>query len=138
MDEEENSLIKPISGWIRVQSAEGESILSRNYELKIINGKGMGVPYSTDADPAYVTLLDEYLFNGKRLNVLSIVISKSPAKNALTLWNLLKRVDESHRVLVYNKLAELVSPSSSTNQNGLLNLDPGMMQSWFKEIKKKM
>jgi len=138
VDENENSLIKPSSGWIRVQSAQGESILSRGYELNVVKGKGIGIPYFSDADPTYVSQLDEYLFNGKRLNVLSIVISKSSAKDAITLWNLLKRVDESHRVLVYNKLAELVSPPSSTNQNGLLNLDHGMMQSWLEEIKMKM
>ena len=138
VDEKENSFIKLSSGWIRVQSTQGESIFPQGFELKIVKGKGMDVPYSSNADPVYVTQLDEYLFNGKRLNVLSIIISKTSTKDALTLWNLFKRVDESHRVLVYNKLAELVSPPSSTNQNGLLNLNQEMMQAWFEEIKMKM
>jgi len=138
VDEESSSLIKISSGWLRVRTQLDESIFPQGYELKVNKERGMGLPYSSDSDPAYVFQLDEYIFNGKKLNVLGIVLSKSTVKDAITLWNLFKRVDEIQRDQVYTKLAELVPPPSALKKQELLNLNPEAIQIWLEEIEWNM
>ena len=126
-------------GWLRVYNKNlEESIFPQSFELKVTSEHGLGLPYSSDADLAYITHLEDYLFNGKSLNVLGIVLSNSAPRDAITLWNLMKRVDETQRNLVYTRLAELVPPPASVKKDKLLNLDSVMMQEWLEEIEMKM
>jgi len=134
-----NSLIKLSLGWLRVYNKDPEeAIFPQSFELEVTSKYGLGLPYSEDADLPYVTHLEDYLFNGKSLNVLGIVLSNSTPRDAITLWNLIRRVDETQRNLVYTRLAELVPPPSSVKKDKLLNLDPKMMQEWLEEIGMKM
>ena len=135
-DEEGNSLIKLSVGWLRIYNKNlEESIFPQSFEVKVSKEQGLGLPYSSESDSAYIAHLEEYLFNGKSLNVLGIVLSNSTSRDAITLWNLLKRVeDEMQRNQVYTWLAKLVPPPSTVNKDGILNLDPEMMQAWLDEI----
>ena len=134
LDDKGNSFIKVSSGWLQVSSQNGKVIFPEKYELKVSKERGMGVPYISGSNSSFVTQLDEYIFNGKKLNILGIVLSKSSVKDALTLWNLLQLVDERQRDLVYVKLEELVPPPDGTDKQGLLNLDSKMLFAWLDKI----
>ena len=138
-DEKGNSIIKLSLGWLRVYNTKlEESIFPQSYEMKVTSEHGLGLPYSSEADLSYVIHLQDYLFNGKSLSVLGIILSNSTSRDAITLWNLMKRADETQRILVYTRLAELIPPPASSKKDKLLNLDPKMMHEWFEKIEMKM
>lgn len=134
VNEDGESIIKISSGWLEVQTQYDESVFPQGFELKLDDERGMGLPYPSDSDPSYVNQLEEYIFNGKKLNVLTIVLNKSKEEDAVTLWNLLRRVDDMQREQVYAKLAELVPPPKEVKKQEVLDLDSKMLYAWLDKI----
>jgi len=135
VDDRGNSQISLKRGWLQIDSGDDEIIIPQKYKLNILNGFGAGVPYYRKAKPEYITLLDEYLFSGKKDVMLNAIIEASTEKETITLWNLLQRVNPGQREMVYNKLLELAPHSNVLTKEDVLKLDPDKMQIWFDEIK---
>ena len=135
IDDRGNSQISLKRGWLHITSGDDEIIIPQKYKLNILKGFGAGVPYYRKAESEYITLLDEYLFSGKKDVVLNAVIAASTQKETITLWNLLQRVNPGQREMVYNKLFEIAPHSDMLTKKDVLKLDSDKMQIWFDEIK---
>jgi hypothetical protein len=65
---------------------------------------------------------------------LAIVLRASRKGNALTLWHLLTRADESQRDQVYDRLRALAPPPAGVTREGVLRLDQAMLDQWWNEL----
>ena len=65
---------------------------------------------------------------------LSKILAEARQRDALTVWHLLARADESERGLVYDRLATLVPPPSGVTRDGILRLDQKMLDLWWNQL----
>jgi len=59
-----------------------------------------------------------------------VLLGESRARDTLTLWHLLARVEGKDRIRVYEKVAGFVSPPVGVTREGILQLDQQMLQLW--------
>ncbi|MCH6574871.1 MAG: hypothetical protein IH795_06660 [Bacteroidetes bacterium] len=119
---------------MRVISGNIQTIFPGHHNLKILRGSGASIPYYSGSVFELITLLEEYLFGGRRGTTLNRILALSTEKENITLWNLLQRVTPEHRNAVYDKLYELIPHPASIEKKEILNLDPDALQDWLEEI----
>jgi len=134
LDESGNSAIELIDGWLQVISSETEFIFPGEYNLKILNNAGAGLPFHTSSTSEFINLLEEYVFGRKSDINLNMIIESSSAKDGITLWNLFRIVKPGQRRVVYDKLYELIPHPDDINRKDLLTLDEDMLYVWLEEI----
>jgi len=135
VDSKENSLISLEKGWLHVDSGNDEIIFPEKYNLKILNGKGAGLPYYAKCDIILLNLIEDYLFNGNENSTLDRILNFAAENEAIMLWNLLQRVKPDQRSAVYDKLNELVPHPDNITKKDMLSLDQEHLQIWLKEIR---
>jgi len=129
-----NSTIELIDGWLQLISGETEFIFPGEYNLKILNGAGAGLPFHTSSTSGFINLLEEYIFGRKNDKYLNMIIESSSANDGITLWNLFRIVKHGQRQVVYDKLYELFTHPDEINKEGILTLDEDMLYVWLEEI----
>ena len=100
-------------------------------------GAGPGTPYFEDASAelqAAITRIDSVNDPGERLRQLQIVIRESHVRDALSLWHLLPRMDTQARGMIYDRLAQLLPPPPEVTRDGILALNPKMLDAWKKVV----
>jgi DNA-directed RNA polymerase specialized sigma24 family protein len=135
VDPNGSSHIELEKGWLRVSSGSDEIIFPEKYNLKILSRGGAGLPYYSKSGLIQITLIEDYLFNGKKESTLNRIIESATEKDAIILWNLLQRVNSDRRASICNKLNEIVPHPDDITENGILSLDKSMLQRWLHEIK---
>jgi hypothetical protein len=55
-------------------------------------------------------------------------LANARRRDTLTLWNLLARVDLKERGRVYDRLAALFGPPPEVTREGVIELDPKMLE----------
>lgn len=133
-DDAENTVVDVSSGWLRIVSGQTFSLVPEGYSIRVLNGLGLSAPTATGTSANLVSLFDDYLFSGKRMEVLDAILQEATPSEAITLWNLLYRVLPAHRGIVYEKLSSLVSPPTNVTKEGIINLNDEILQSWLEEI----
>ena len=98
-------------------------------------GIGPGTPYFEDAPEEFRNALTKVDFDPHKAS-LDEVLKQARQRDAMTLWYLISRVEESNRAAVYTRMAELVPPPRGTTKEGLVALDPQMLNLWREEIDK--
>jgi hypothetical protein len=65
-----------------------------------------------------------------RRNALTVILDQARPRDTLTLWHLLARVDGEDRGRVYDRMAMFVPPPAGVTREGVLDLDPKMLDAW--------
>ena len=139
VDHRGNSTIDLSSGWLHVKTLDDDIIFPSNYRLNLTKGSGASVPYSSRASFEFITLVDEYLFGGKRDVTLNSLLSKTSKEDIITLWNLIPRGNAGHQVeSIYYRLNELAPHSDAISKVDILLLEPESLNLWLEEIKKTL
>jgi F0F1-type ATP synthase assembly protein I len=133
-DTNKNLRVEVFDGFIKIKSVNKEINLSSNYVCGIILGKIPGIPYHKDATQILKEkLLSIYKSNGK-YNLLVDLLNEIREDDALTLWYLLKIVNEADRKLIFTKLYDYFPTPEGVTRSGILNLNDEMFQLWWEEI----
>ena len=130
--------IEIIDGWLQVSFRKSEIIFPQQYILKIFKGAGAGLPYHRSSTFEFISLLEKYVFGGQSDITLLMIIESSTAKDAITLWNLLRIVKPEQRQAVYDKLYELFPHSNEIDRKDILNLDENKLYAWLEKIRWQM
>jgi len=133
VDDAGNSLLRVTLGWVALQLRERESVVPAGAACVTRPGIGPGTPYFEDASETFRSSLSQFDFPADQLSqasALEIVTREARPRDAMTLFYLLTRVNRSERALVYDRLATLVAPPDGVTRDGMLNLNPQMMERW--------
>ena len=134
VDETGGSLLRVTAGWVALQLRERESVVPAGAACATRPGIGPGTPYFEDASPTFRAALTKLDFEGAGgtgdNSVLKGLLAESRARDTLTLWHLLYRVNANDRVLVYEKLSTLAPPPQGVTREGVLQLDETMLRLW--------
>jgi hypothetical protein len=141
VDDAGNSLLHVTTGWVSMQLNGRESAVPAGAACATRTGFGPGTPYFEDATESFRKALTRVDFEAgsaaaSKGAVLGTVLAEARQRDAMTLWYLLSRVEPSDRPSVYARLASLVPPPKGTSREGLLSLDPEMLDHWREEIDK--
>jgi hypothetical protein len=118
-------------GWVALQAKDRESIVPAGASCETELGTGPGTPYFDDSTPEFKNALRNFDKNtGSRTDAVASMLSQSRARDTLTLWHLLARVNDEDRAHVYQKMAEFVPPPAGTTREGILRLDQKMLEQW--------
>src|SRR5260370_9484229 len=138
VDDSGDGLLRTTLGWVGFKLADRESFIPAGAVCATKRKTGPGTPYFEDASEPFRTALSKLDLGTsteeERAATLSVVLAQSRKRDALTLWHLLGRVPESDRGRVYDRLAQLVPASSGVTQEGILRLDPHMLDLWWSEL----
>jgi hypothetical protein len=97
-------------------------------------GAGPGTPYFEDAPAALKQAVDDFDEGRRRAEALAVIVRDARARDTLTLWHLLSRVDESDRVRVYDRIAAFEPPPAGVSRGQLLALDADALREWREEL----
>ena len=65
---------------------------------------------------------------------LEMLLLQARARDTLSLWHLLSRVEGRDRALVYDRMAALVPPPAGVTREGVLQLNEPMLQTWKEKL----
>jgi len=138
VDDTGAGLVRTTLGWVGFKLNGRESFIPAGAACMTRPKVGPGTPYFEDASSQFRSALTRFDFEDttseQRSEDLAIVLAQARPRDALTVWHLLARADESQRVLVYNRLAKLAPPPAGIAKEGILRLDQPMLDLWWNEL----
>jgi hypothetical protein len=133
VDEKGDGRLSVRSGWVALQAKERESIVPQGASCETQLGTGPGTPYFDDSTLEFQQALKKLDFDkdpANRPEALETMLGQSRARDTLTLWHLLPRVNEDERVRVYEKMESFTPPPAGVTRDGVLQLDQKMLAQW--------
>jgi FecR protein len=138
VDDSGAGLLRTTFGWVGFKLRDRESFIPEGAACATRPKIGPGTPYFEDASQTFqqaLTQLDfEPLSAEQRRTALSVVLAEARARDALTLWHLLSRSNQSERGLIYDRLAALEPPPAGVTKQGILSLNPNMLDLWWNQL----
>jgi hypothetical protein len=129
-----SSLLHVTLGLVALQHKNRETIVPAGAFCRTRKGAGPGTPFFEDASLAFKKALVFIDYSSKegpeRTRALEIVLRESRIRDGLTLWHLIPRLDAPSRALVYDRLAQLLPPPPDVNRDGIIALNPLMLDAW--------
>ena len=133
VEDDGSSLLHVTSGLVALGRNGRETIVPAGAFCRTRAGDGPNTPYFEDSSPALQSAL-EYLDlepdGPERTHQLEILLRESRVRDALTLWHLIPHLDPRSRGLIYDRLAQLLPPPSEVTREGIIALDPKMLDAW--------
>jgi ferric-dicitrate binding protein FerR (iron transport regulator) len=133
VEEDGSSLLHVTLGLVALERDARETIVPAGAFCRTRSGAGPGTPFFEDSSSQFQSALD-YVDSGKdgpeRTRQLEIVLRESRVRDGLTLWHLLPRLDPQSRGLIYDRLAKLLPPPPEVTRDGIMALDPKMLDAW--------
>ena len=124
-------------GLVALERDGRETVVPAGAFCRTRAGAGPGTPYFEDSSLQLQSALDrvDVLPEGpERTKQLEVVLRESQIRDALSLWHLLPRVDSDSRGSIYDRLAQLLPPPPNVTREGVVDLDPAMLDRWKKVV----
>jgi FecR protein len=137
VDDSGAGLLRTTLGWVGFKLNGRESFIPAGAACATRPRIGPGTPYFEDASQRFrdaLARLDVESSADQGAADLTVVLSESRKRDALTLWHLLSRAKEAERVRVYDRLAQLIPPPPQVTRAGILRLDRDMLDLWWNEL----
>jgi hypothetical protein len=138
VDDSGSGIVRTSLGWVGFKLNGHESFIPAGAACATRPKVGPGTPYFEDAPAEFRAALARFDFEDntaqQRAEDLAIVLARSRARDALTLWHLLARVDEGQRMLVYDRLRQLAPPPAGVTKEGILRLDQPTLDLWWNAL----
>jgi anti-sigma factor RsiW len=121
----DSGLLSVSRGWVSFQWKDLESLVPAGASCHTRTAVGPGIPYFDDAPEAVKQALDV---------PLSVVLAEARARDTLTLWHLLARVNPGDRELVYDRIDVLAHIPAGISREKVLTLDPETLSHLKEEL----
>jgi ferric-dicitrate binding protein FerR (iron transport regulator) len=132
-----SSLLHVTLGLVALERNGYDTIVPAGAFCRTRRGTGPGTPFFEDSSTELQSALQrvDSLDEGpERTQQLEIVIREAHVRDGLSLWHLLPHVDAQSRGLIYDRLAQLLPPPPDVTRDGIVALDPKMLDSWKKVV----
>jgi hypothetical protein len=138
VDDSGDGLLRTTLGWVGFKLDGRESFIPAGAAGVTRKKTGLGTPYFEDASQPFRAALAGFDLatstSAERAVALRFLLSHSRKRDALTLWHLLSRVEDSERGRVYDRLAELVPAPAGVTREGIQRLDRKILDLWWNEL----
>ena len=138
VDESGGGLLRTTLGWVGFRSNGRESFIPAGAAAVTYPRTGPGLPYFENATSTFRAATSEFDSaadpSAQRSIALQAILGEARPHDALTLWHLLPRVNETDRPTVYDRLAALVPPPPGVTRESVLRLDRTALDSWWNAL----
>jgi Putative zinc-finger/FecR protein len=134
VDDDNRGLLHVTSGWVALLLNGRESKVPAGALCATRPEIGPGTPYFEDAPQPLQQALTKLDFEGGGARALDLVLADARARDTLTLYHLIARVDESDRGRVYDRLAGYNQPPAGVTREGVTRLDSDMLVLWRESL----
>jgi hypothetical protein len=133
VDDAGATLLHVTSGWVALAIDGRETEVPAGALCRTVPGRGTGTPYFEDASASFRAAVDLYDATADASS-LRTALAEARARDTLTLWNLLPRVDGSERERLYARLAILAPPPKGVTRDKVIALDAHALNLWYDEL----
>jgi len=133
-DESGDGVLRVTSGWVSLEWKGRESLVPAGADCRTRSRTGPGTPYFSDASESLQQALAAFDFRSGGTSALDTILGQARARDTLTLWHLLSRVDQTDRLRVFNRMVELIPLPAAVSREKALRLDPATLKSWREEL----
>jgi hypothetical protein len=131
--------IRTTLGWVGFHLNGRDSFIPAGAMCSTRPKVGPGIPYFEDASEAFRQAVHVYDTSDPaseaKANALQIILAQARPQDGLTLWHLLSRVEPGKtREEVYARFAVLVPPPQGVTREGILQLDPHMLDLYWNAL----
>ncbi len=130
--------IRTTLGWVGFHLNGRDSFIPAGAMCSTRPKVGPGVPYFEDASESFREALHTFdqaeSSSDAASSALSTILSQARPRDGLTLWHLLSRTGGSERAQVYARFAALVPPPPGVTREGILALDPHMLDLYWNAL----
>lgn len=138
VDDSGSGFVRATMGWVGFKFRDRESLIPAGAVCATRPKLGPGTPYFEDAPDSLRAALSAFDFGvgtpEEQAAQLDLILEQARKQDALTLWHLLSRVSAAQRERVYERLAALVPTPPAATREGILRLNPVMLDSWWNEL----
>ena len=138
VDDSGAGLLRTTMGWVGFKLNGHESFIPAGAVCATRPKIGPGTPYFEDASASFRDALTKFDFAEitpqERQGLVQILLADARKQDVVTLWHLLSRVSDTERRAVYERLAALAAPPKDVTREGILRLDPKMLDSWWNSL----
>ncbi len=135
VNEDGSGTLRTTLGWVGFHRDGHDSFIPAGAICSTRPEKGPGTPYFEDASEEFRSALHaldfESLSSEAREQSLRSILTQARRRDALTLWHLLSRVNDTERPQVYDRLATLVQLPKGVTREGTLALNSKMLDAWW-------
>jgi Putative zinc-finger/FecR protein len=134
VDEAGAGLLRVTSGWASLEWDGRESVVPAGASCATRPDVGPATPSFDDASERLRQALVAFDFAGGGVSAVNIVLAEARARDTLTLWHLLSRVDASDRARVFDRMVALTALPPGVTRDGALALDADTLTRWREEL----
>ncbi len=131
VDQQGTGRLEVLSGWVSFEHEAIDSIVPRGGVCQTRAGIGPGTPYFNDTSDELVQALVEFDFEDGGEDAINVVLTQARARDTLTLWHLLSRVDGAQREEVFDHMTSFSPLPDEVTRDGVLRLDDQMLEDWW-------
>ena len=138
VNDDGQGLLRVTLGWVAFESGGRESFVPADAECVTRPGLGPGTPYFSDASAEFQSSLARFDTardgDAARADALDAVLARSRKRDALTLWHLFARTNETERGRIYDQLSKLIPPPKKVTRDGIIRGDRIMLDGWWDKL----
>ena len=134
VDEQASTLIQVKSGWVLMEYKNRRVLLCTETTCVSDSSKGLGVPISNEASSVFKESLNKLDFINSSKNELVVLLSEANQKDFITLFHLLKRLDNESRGMIYDRISLLFRMPQRITREGIVHGDKDMMGRLWTEL----
>jgi hypothetical protein len=129
VDDDGNGTLHVTSGYVALQHAGRESIISAGQMCATRRDAGPGTPFVEDAPAELRLALERFDFENAP-TALPDILAHARAADAVTLFNLLTRTSGTARGEVFDALARNHAPPATVTRAGVIAGNQAMLDAW--------
>jgi hypothetical protein len=133
VDKDGVGLVEVSVGWVAFENDGRESFIPAGAACVTRPGKGPGIPYYQDAPAELIAAVRQFDADSDQPAVAAI-LANARARDAISLWHLLRRVQPDDRGRVYDRLTEFITVPAGVTREGVLAANPQMIDSLWNTL----
>jgi hypothetical protein len=139
VDKEGNGNLVVEAGWVMLDYEYSQSLVPQGAEAQIRAGGRLTPAYFSDASPTFKALLVQLAIGddqpqAARLKALGTLLAEARVRDAYTLINLFRRSTREERLLVYDRLTQLVPAPAGVAHDAVADGDLRVLSPWWEAV----
>jgi hypothetical protein len=130
-------ILRVSAGWVELVRDWGESLVPQGAEAIVSESGELSAPYFDDAAPELKQAVRRFSFgSGDRARDLNTILRLARVRDSLTLINLFSRTSPDERLLVFDRLNQLVPAPMPITREDVRWWSPGVTDRWWAPVLK--